>query len=184
MDRGPTGGGWGHAELRPAFSGYGPNSSASASRWLTKAFERGAVVTAEPGGSTPKIELPGEESRTREFPRTAGTLPPGIDYAPRLGLPGERRSPHRRGAPAERAGGRRRVHLRRRAAGCVRRRGAIPSTRTLVELSTEAEDNETGRPRRVSCSRTHRRSAGRRLNGIRGEQRHGDGHLDEGSRRP
>jgi hypothetical protein len=46
---------------------------------VTTAFERAAIVTAEPDGSDPTIELPDERYRTREFPRTAGTLPPGIE---------------------------------------------------------------------------------------------------------
>jgi hypothetical protein len=71
--------GWGHADLRPAFPGYGAHLERLRLEMVTTAFERAAVVTAQPDGSDPTIELPDEESRTREFPRTAGTLPPGIE---------------------------------------------------------------------------------------------------------
>ena len=73
---------WGHADLRPAYPGYGADFERLRLEMVTTAFERAAVVTAEPDGSNPTIELPGEEFRTREFPRTAGTLPPGIDSLP------------------------------------------------------------------------------------------------------
>jgi hypothetical protein len=72
----------GAAALRPAYPGYGADLARLRLEMVTTAFERAAVVTAEPDGSNPTIELPGEDSRTREFPRTAGTLPPGIDALP------------------------------------------------------------------------------------------------------
>ena len=74
--------GWGHADLRPAYPGYGAEFERLHLEMVTTAFERAAIVTAEPDGSSPTIELPDEASRTREFPRTAATLPPGIDALP------------------------------------------------------------------------------------------------------
>jgi hypothetical protein len=73
---------WGRADLRPAYPGYGADLERLRLEMVTTAFERAAVVTAEPDGSDPTIELPDERSRTREFPRTAGTLPPGIEALP------------------------------------------------------------------------------------------------------
>jgi hypothetical protein len=71
--------GWGHADLRPASTGYGAEFERLRLEMVTRAYERAALVTAEPDGSDPTIDLPDDESRTREFPRTAGTLPPGIE---------------------------------------------------------------------------------------------------------
>lgn len=46
------------------------------------AYERAAVITATPDGLNPVLDLPGEKDRARTFPRTPGTLPPGIDALP------------------------------------------------------------------------------------------------------
>ena len=73
---------WGHAELRPAYPGFGPEFERLRFEMVAKTFERAAVVTAAPDGSDPLIDLPGEQDRTREFPRTAGSLPPGIAALP------------------------------------------------------------------------------------------------------
>jgi hypothetical protein len=55
--------GWGHADLQPAQPGYGAGFERLRLEMVTTAFERAAVVTAEPDGSNPTIELPDEESR-------------------------------------------------------------------------------------------------------------------------
>ena len=47
-------------------------------RAVTTAFERAVQVTALSDGTVTRVELPGEADRTRVFPRSAGTLPPGI----------------------------------------------------------------------------------------------------------
>ena len=73
---------WGHATLRPAYPGNGPDYERLRLEMVAKTFERAAVVTAAPDGSDPVIDLPGGEDRTREFPRTAGSLPPGIAALP------------------------------------------------------------------------------------------------------
>ena len=73
---------WGHATLRPAYPGNGPGFERLRLEMVAKTFERAAVVTAAPDGSDPVIDLPGGENRTREFSRTAGTLPPGIAALP------------------------------------------------------------------------------------------------------
>jgi hypothetical protein len=62
-----------------------PSSATSATlrfEMVTTAFERAAVITAAPDGSDVVLDLPGVADRTREFPRTAGTLPPGIAALP------------------------------------------------------------------------------------------------------
>ena len=63
---------WGHAELRPAYPGYGADLERLRLEMVAKTFERAAVVTAAPDGSNPVLDLPGDEVRTRAFPRTAG----------------------------------------------------------------------------------------------------------------
>jgi hypothetical protein len=73
---------WGHAALRPAYPGYGADLEGVRLEMVTRAYERAAVVTAAPDGSNPTVELPEEQFRTRAFPRTAGTLPPGMDAQP------------------------------------------------------------------------------------------------------
>ncbi len=73
---------WGHADLRPAYPGNGPEFERLRLEMVAKTFERGAVVTAAPDGSNPVVDLPSETDRTREFPRTAGSLPPGIAALP------------------------------------------------------------------------------------------------------
>jgi uncharacterized protein DUF4241 len=74
--------GWGLATLRPAYPGYGADFERVHFEMVTTAFEHAAVVTAAADGSDVVLELPGEDDRTREFPRTAGTLPPGITALP------------------------------------------------------------------------------------------------------
>ena len=73
---------WGHAVLRPAYPGYGADLERIRFEMVTTAFERAAVVRAAPDGSNVEVDLPGDEDRTREFPRTAGTLPPGVAALP------------------------------------------------------------------------------------------------------
>ena len=73
---------WGHAALRPAYPGNGPEFERLRLEMVATTFERGAVVTAAPDGSDPVVDLPSETDRTREFPRTAGSLPPGIATLP------------------------------------------------------------------------------------------------------
>ena len=70
---------WGHAQLRPAYPGFGAEFERLRFEMVAKTFERAAVVSAAPDGSNPVLDLPGGEDRTREFPRTAGSLPPGIE---------------------------------------------------------------------------------------------------------
>jgi hypothetical protein len=78
-------------EAQPADGWMSANLSAAAPDYglltvrlelITKAYERAALVEAQPDGSNPQLEVPGEEFRTREFPRVAGTLPPGIEALP------------------------------------------------------------------------------------------------------
>ena len=73
---------WGHADLRPAYPGYGPEFERVRLELVANTFEHAAVVTAAPDGSNPVLDLPGDEDRTREFPRTAGSLPPGVAALP------------------------------------------------------------------------------------------------------
>jgi Protein of unknown function (DUF4241) len=74
--------GWGHAVLRPAYPGYGADFERIRFDMVTTAFERAAVVRASPDGTNVELDLPGDEDRTREFPRTPGTLPPGVTALP------------------------------------------------------------------------------------------------------
>jgi hypothetical protein len=74
--------GWRHAVLRPAYPGYGAELERIHYEMVTTAFERAAVVTAAPDGSDVVLDLPAEGDRTREFPRAAGKLPPGISAIP------------------------------------------------------------------------------------------------------
>lgn len=74
--------GWGHAQLRPADPGNGAEFERLRFEMVTTAFERAAVITAAPDGSDVVLDLPGVADRTRGFPRTAGTLPPGIAALP------------------------------------------------------------------------------------------------------
>jgi hypothetical protein len=74
--------GWGHAQLRPAYPGNGAEFERLRFEMVTTAFERAAVITAAPDGSDVVLDLPGVADRTRGFPRTAGTLPPGIAVLP------------------------------------------------------------------------------------------------------
>ena len=73
---------WGHADLRPAYPGNGPEFERLRLEMVANTFERAAVVTAAPDGSNPVLDLPGAADRTREFPRTAGSLPAGISALP------------------------------------------------------------------------------------------------------
>ena len=73
---------WGHVDLRPAYPGYGAEFERLRLEMVAKTFEHAAVVTAARDGSNPVLDLPGDEDRTREFPRTAGSLPPGIAALP------------------------------------------------------------------------------------------------------
>ena len=74
--------GWGHAQLRLAAPAYGAEFERLRFEMVTTAFERAAVITASPDGSDVVLDLPGVADRTREFARTAGTLPPGIAALP------------------------------------------------------------------------------------------------------
>jgi hypothetical protein len=73
---------WGRARLQPALPGAGPAFERLRLEMVTTVFERGAIVTANADCSNAKLELPGDGDRTRTFPRTAGTLPPGISALP------------------------------------------------------------------------------------------------------
>jgi Protein of unknown function (DUF4241) len=68
---------WREANLTPSIDG-----SPLRLHLLNTAYERAAVVTATPDGSSPVLDLPGEKDRARTFPRTPGTLPPGIAALP------------------------------------------------------------------------------------------------------
>jgi hypothetical protein len=68
---------WREANLTPSIDGSPLRLHLS-----NTAYERAAVVTATPDGSSPVLDLPGEEDRARTFPRTPGTLPPGIEALP------------------------------------------------------------------------------------------------------
>jgi hypothetical protein len=72
--------GWMSANLSPAAPDYGLPTVRL--KLITKAFERAAMVEAQPDGSNPQLDVPGEEFRTREFQRVAGSLPPGIAALP------------------------------------------------------------------------------------------------------
>ena len=74
--------GWGDARLQPVIPGAGPAFERVRLEMVTRAFERSAVVTADADGSNATLDLPGEQDRTREFQRTAATLPPGIEALP------------------------------------------------------------------------------------------------------
>ena len=95
---------WGHAELRPAHPGYGADFERLRLEMVASTFEHAAVVTAAPDGSNPVLDLPGDEDRTREFPRTAGSLPPGIAALPDSDYDADGGSRARRSAASERAG--------------------------------------------------------------------------------
>ena len=71
---------WRQGTLTPAYPEYGMPTTQL--RLVTTAFERAAVVEAQPDGSNPRLDLPGEEFRTRHFERVPGTLPPGIALIP------------------------------------------------------------------------------------------------------
>ena len=68
---------WREADLTPSIDGSPLRLHLS-----NTAYERAAVVTAAPDGSSPVLDLPGEKDRARTFPRTPGTLPPGIQALP------------------------------------------------------------------------------------------------------
>jgi Protein of unknown function (DUF4241) len=68
---------WREANLTPSIDGSPLRLHVS-----NTAYERAAVVTAAPDGSNPDLDLPGEADRTRTFPRSPGTLPPGIAAIP------------------------------------------------------------------------------------------------------
>ena len=68
---------WRAADLTPSIDGSPLRLHLS-----NTAYERAAVVTAALDGSSPVLDLPGEKDRARIFPRTPGTLPPGIQALP------------------------------------------------------------------------------------------------------
>ena len=68
---------WREANLTPSIDGAPLRLHLS-----NTAYERAAVVTATPDGSSTVLDLPGEKDRARSFPRTPGTLPPGIEALP------------------------------------------------------------------------------------------------------
>ena len=72
--------GWMSADLSPAAPDRGLPTVRL--KLITKAYERAALVEAQPDGSNPHLDAPGEEFRTREFTRVAGTLPPGTEALP------------------------------------------------------------------------------------------------------
>jgi hypothetical protein len=72
--------GWREGTLTPAYPDYG--MPLLKLRLVTNAYERAALVEAQPDGSAPTLDLPGEELRTREYERVSGTLPPGIAEIP------------------------------------------------------------------------------------------------------
>ena len=73
---------WREANLWPGSRGATGGRERLELRVVSAAYERAAVVTAAPDGSNAVVELPDEEDRTREFARTPGTLPPGIEALP------------------------------------------------------------------------------------------------------
>jgi hypothetical protein len=73
---------WGRADLRRPFPEYGAEFERLQLKLVSKQYERAATVSAEPDGSDVVLELPGEDTRVRPFPRTAGTLPPEISAIP------------------------------------------------------------------------------------------------------
>ena len=73
---------WGSADLRPAYPDYGPEFERVHLKLVSKEFEQAALVTAAADGSDVVVDLPDEDTRAQPFPRTPGTLPPGITAFP------------------------------------------------------------------------------------------------------
>jgi uncharacterized protein DUF4241 len=71
---------WVLANLTPAYPEFDdPELAHVQLRVVTTEYERAARVEAEPDGSEATVELPGADTRTRDFARRPGTIPPGID---------------------------------------------------------------------------------------------------------
>jgi hypothetical protein len=71
---------WRHVALAPAYPQFSddPESEKLHLSMVTTGYERAATVSAGPTGDGAVLDLPGERDRTRDFPRRAATMPPGV----------------------------------------------------------------------------------------------------------
>ena len=71
---------WRQVTLAPAYPQFSddPESEKLHLSMVTTGYERAGNVSAGPTGDGAVLDLPGEEDRTRDFPRHAATMPPGV----------------------------------------------------------------------------------------------------------